>query len=153
MVIGTYRPVDVILAGHPIKSVKRELQAHRLCHELPLEYLTEEDVTQYLAERFPGQNLPSRLRRTIYRRTEGNPLFMVNLVQYLIDQKVIVARARTAWSFCVECSEVENGDSLHHKRANRKASRAVERGRACRAGSGQRSTGMEFSTVADRRRP
>jgi DNA-binding winged helix-turn-helix (wHTH) protein len=37
MVIGTYRPVDVILAGHPLSGVKRELQAHHLCHELPLE--------------------------------------------------------------------------------------------------------------------
>ena len=89
MVIGTYRPVDVILAGHPIRGVKHELQAHHLCHELPLEYLTEEDVSQYLAARFAGQYLPSRLRRTIYRRAEGNLLFMVNLVQYLIDQKVI----------------------------------------------------------------
>ena len=37
MVIGTYRPVDVILGEHPLKSVKRELQAHGLCQELPLE--------------------------------------------------------------------------------------------------------------------
>src|SRR5438046_2046499 len=43
-VIGTYRPVDVILADHPLKGVKRELQAHGLCHELPLEYLAEEAV-------------------------------------------------------------------------------------------------------------
>ena len=39
MVIGTYRPVDVILSDHPLKGVKRELQAHGLCQELPLEYL------------------------------------------------------------------------------------------------------------------
>ena len=39
MVIGTYRPVDVILADHPLKGVKRELQAHGLCRELPLECL------------------------------------------------------------------------------------------------------------------
>ena len=48
MVIGTYRPVDVILVDHPLKGVKRELQAHSLCHELPLEYLAEETVAEYL---------------------------------------------------------------------------------------------------------
>ena len=48
IVIGTYRPVDVILGEHPLKAVKRELQAHGLCRELPLEYLTEAAVEQYL---------------------------------------------------------------------------------------------------------
>ena len=57
MVIGTYRPVDVILGEHPLKSVKRELQAHGLCQELPLEYLTEEAIERYLAVKFPGHRL------------------------------------------------------------------------------------------------
>jgi DNA-binding winged helix-turn-helix (wHTH) protein/tetratricopeptide (TPR) repeat protein len=146
MVIGTYRPVDVILAGHPISSVKRELQAHHLCHELPLEYLTEEDVTEYLTARFPGQYFPSRLRRTIYRRTEGNPLFMVNLVQYLIDQKVI-AQDHGDWSFCVDCSEVEKGIPA--------TIRALIEKQVERLGEDERlvleaasASGMDFSTVA-----
>ena len=80
IVIGTYRPVDVILGDHPLKAVKRELQAHGLCRELPLEYLTEEAVEQYLAVTLPGHQLPKWLPRLIHRRTEGNPLFMVNLV-------------------------------------------------------------------------
>jgi len=108
MVIGTYRPVDVILADHPLKGVKRELQAHGLCHDLPLEYLSEEAVGQYLSARFPGHEFPLRLRRTIYRRTEGNPLFMVNLVEYLIDQKMIVAK-KGSWELRVDLSEIEQG--------------------------------------------
>src|SRR5439155_1365374 len=96
VVIGTYRPVDVIVGDHPLKGVKRELQAHGLCHELPLEYLSEEAVGKYLTARFPGHEFPLRLRRTIYRRTEGNPLFMVNLVEYLTDQKMIIA-TKGAW--------------------------------------------------------
>ena len=90
MVIGTYRPVDAILGDHPLKGVKRELQAHGLCHELPLEYLTEEAVWQYLAELFPRHALPKRLARLIHARTEGNPLFMVNLVEYLVAEAFIV---------------------------------------------------------------
>ena len=62
MVIGTYRPVDVILGEHPLKSVKRELQAHGLCHELPLEYLTEDAVAQYLADSFLGTRCRSGSR-------------------------------------------------------------------------------------------
>ena len=106
MVIGTYRPVDVIVADHPLKGVKRELQAHGLCHELALECLAEDSIAEYLAMRFPGHHFPAGLRRTIYRRTEGNPLFVVNLVEYLNDQKRIVEE-QGKWKLRVDLSEVE----------------------------------------------
>jgi predicted ATPase len=108
MVIGTYRPVDVIVGGHPLKGVKRELQAHNLCHELPLEYLTEEIVAEYLNKRFSSHQLPARLSRTIYQRTEGNPLFVINLVEYLIDQKMIVEE-KGGWNLSVELSRRKRG--------------------------------------------
>jgi DNA-binding winged helix-turn-helix (wHTH) protein/predicted ATPase len=108
MVIGTYRPVDVILSEHPLKGVKRELQAHGLCQELPLEYLTEEDIEQYLANRLPRHELPRRLARLLHHRTEGNPLFMVNVVQYLIDERVIV-ESGGSWKLGESVVEIESG--------------------------------------------
>ena len=146
MVIGTYRPVDVILAGHPLKGVKRELQAHRLCHELPLEYLTEGEVGQYLAVRFPCHQLPSRLQRTIYRRTEGNPLFMVSLVDYLRDQKIVAEELGT-WKLCVELSEVEHGvPSSVKELIEKQIERLTPDERAVLEAAS--ATGVEFSTVA-----
>ncbi len=106
MVIGTYRPVDVIVADHPLKGVKRELQAHGLCREVALECLSEEVVGEYLDARFPGHQFPARLRQTVFRRTEGTPLFMVDLVEYLADQKAIVEEQGT-WKLRVDLSEVE----------------------------------------------
>jgi predicted ATPase len=108
MVIGTYRPVDVIVTEHPLKDVKRELQAHGLCHELPLDYLSEEDVARYLTARFPRHDLPRRLTRLIHRRTEGNPLFMVNVVQYLIDEQVI-KDSSGSWVLDDEHADIESG--------------------------------------------
>ena len=108
LVIGTYRPVDVIVSDHPLKGVKRELQAHGLCHEVPLEYLSEEAIGSYLAVRLPGHQFPVELRRTILNRTEGNPLFMVNLVEYLTDQKMIV-RNDQSWELRVGLTEIERG--------------------------------------------
>lgn len=146
MVIGTYRPVDVILAGHPLRGVKRELQAHCLCHELPLEYLSEEAVAEYLAARFSGRQLPGRLRNTIYRRTEGNPLFMVNLVEYLIDHKVI-AEEQGWWKLCVECSEVEHGvPSSIKELIEKQIERLSPDERAVLEAAS--ATGMEFCAVA-----
>jgi DNA-binding winged helix-turn-helix (wHTH) protein/tetratricopeptide (TPR) repeat protein len=146
MIIGTYRPVDVILTGHPLKDVKRELQAHRLCHELPLEYLTEDAVTQYLAARCRHHELPSRLRHSIYRRTEGNPLFMVSLVEYLIEEKFIEEETGT-WKLQRELTEIEAAvpssvKELIEKQMERLSS---DERRVLEAAS---ATGMEFSIVA-----
>lgn len=90
MLIGTYRPVEVILSGHPLKAVKRELGAHRLCQELDLDFLTEGAVAEYLAARFGASDFSTELARLIYDRTDGNPLFMVNVVDYLVAQGLIV---------------------------------------------------------------
>ncbi len=115
LVIGTYRPVEVILGEHPLKGVKRELQAHRLCDELPLEYLTEADVAAYLVVRFPSHRLPPRLIGLIHQRTEGNPLFLVNVVEYLVDGRTVVERDGL-WQLQAGWAEVELGvpDNLRH---------------------------------------
>ena len=54
LVIGTYRPVEVIAREHPQKGVKQELQLHGHCEELPLTPLSEAAVAKYLAVRFAG---------------------------------------------------------------------------------------------------
>src|SRR6185436_7911023 len=41
MLIGTYRNVELIVSGHPLRAVKQELLAKQQCEELPLEYLSE----------------------------------------------------------------------------------------------------------------
>ena len=108
MVIGTYRPVEVILVEHPLKSVKQELLAHGLCQELALECLSQGCVAEYLAMRFPGHHFPAGLKRTVYSRTEGNPLFLVNLAEYLADQKMIVEE-QGKWKLGVDLQEVQKG--------------------------------------------
>jgi DNA-binding winged helix-turn-helix (wHTH) protein/predicted ATPase len=123
MVIGTYRPVDVILGEHPLKSVKRELHAHGLCHELPLEYLTESAVAEYVGAKLQGHRLERWLIRLIHRRTGGNPLFLVNLVDYLIDEGV-VANVEGQWQLrgtfaAIESSVPDNVRQLIEKQIER----------------------------------
>ena len=89
LLLGTYRPVDVIVSEHPLKAVKQELQLHGHCEELPLRLLTEAAVGEYLAVRFSESRLPPALVQAVYQRTDGNPLFMVNVAEYLISQGVI----------------------------------------------------------------
>jgi DNA-binding winged helix-turn-helix (wHTH) protein/tetratricopeptide (TPR) repeat protein len=89
MLIGTYRTVELIVSGHPLKAVKQELLAKQQCRELPLEYLSEDAVHEYLSVRFPRNRFPLELVRLIHQRTEGNALFMINLVDYLVAEESI----------------------------------------------------------------
>ena len=89
LIIGTYRPMDVLVRAHPLRAVMQELQRHGQCEELPLAYLTEAGVAAYLAARSAGQPLPEGLARLIHRRTGGNPLFMVSVVGTMVRQGLL----------------------------------------------------------------
>lgn len=108
LLIGTYRPLEVIVTEHPLRVVKQELQLHKLCHELPLEYLTPEAVAEFLLLKFPAHRFPAGLRAMIHQRTEGNPLFMINVLEYLVDEKII-AEQDGRWELQVALDEVELG--------------------------------------------
>jgi DNA-binding winged helix-turn-helix (wHTH) protein len=54
LVLGTYRPVDVVLQAHPLHTMVQELGGRGQVRELPLELLTAEDVAAYLTERLRG---------------------------------------------------------------------------------------------------
>ena len=87
MVIGTHRPVEMLAMDHPLRALKQELELHRQCEELRLKRLSEGAVAAYLRQRFANDaSQYSRLAPAIYQRSEGNPLFMVNVVDYLVAQ-------------------------------------------------------------------
>lgn len=90
LVLGTYRPVEVILEDHPLRSVKQELLAHRLCRELPLPPLDEAAIAEYLRQRFVARRMPASLAHHLHLRTDGLPLFLTHLVDYLLDRAILV---------------------------------------------------------------
>src|SRR5215475_1061216 len=100
MLIGTYRPVELIVSGHPLKAVKRELLAKQQCEELPLEYLSEAAIAEYLSVRFPTNRFPAELAALIHERTGGNPLFMVNAIDYLVAEQLIIENEES-WDLVV----------------------------------------------------
>ena len=109
LVLGTYRPVEMLGNGHPLRAVKQELQLHHQCEELRLGFLTEQDVAEYLLSRFAagahGRASFPQLARTIHQRTEGNPLFMVNVVDYMTAQGVLGESGETQSAVQIEVPE------------------------------------------------
>jgi DNA-binding winged helix-turn-helix (wHTH) protein/tetratricopeptide (TPR) repeat protein len=106
MLIGTYRPVDVTLAQHPLKGVKQDLLVHHLCREIALEPLAEAEVAEYLAAESRGVAIPEGLAGLIYRHSEGNPLFMVAALCHMCDRGLI-ALENGAWQIKVPLEKIE----------------------------------------------
>ncbi len=92
LMVGTYRPAELLAPGHFFRRVKNELDLHHQCEELRLRFLNESDIAEYLAARFSDGARPARFAEVaaaIYTRTEGNPLFVVDLVDFLRAQGIL----------------------------------------------------------------
>ena len=90
MIVATYRLEDVIGTDHPLPSLKQELLVHKKCTEITLQPFSQQGVNAYLERRFtPVDNkkldLP-HFSHQIFERTNGNPLFVSELLQNLIDK-------------------------------------------------------------------
>lgn len=106
LVLATYRPVDVIVSGHPLRSTMVELGARGLFHQVPLPLLSEHAVADFLAVRFPGASLPSSLVHSVHRRTDGNPLFVVQIAEQWVMQGALV-RGPDGWSTRAAPEDIE----------------------------------------------
>ncbi len=106
MLIATYRPADLALSDHPLKTLKRELVIHELGHEIALEPLTEFEIAEYLTIESEGVAVPEGLAGLIHRCTDGNPLFMVAILKHMREQK-LVAQGNAALTLTVPLQELE----------------------------------------------
>jgi len=108
MLIGTYRPAELLLTGHPLKAVKQDLELRRNCQELKVDYLSQEAVTKYLANRFPGGQFSVDLAPLIHFHTDGHPLFMVNIVDYWLMRNWIRLE-QSQWRLTVSMPQADVG--------------------------------------------
>jgi DNA-binding winged helix-turn-helix (wHTH) protein len=106
LLIGTYRPVDITHSNHPLKALEQDLLIHHLCREIELEPLEEAAVTEYLAVESGGAAVPEGLAGLIYRYTEGNPLFMVTVLEDMRERKLIT-RENGSLTLSLPLEEIE----------------------------------------------
>ena len=87
--LGTYRPADALAGGAPIGDAGTELRLRGLAHELRLGELGPQAVAAVLGRGLPGADVPEELARLVHRRTDGVPLFVVQLAQAWTDAGVL----------------------------------------------------------------
>jgi DNA-binding winged helix-turn-helix (wHTH) protein/tetratricopeptide (TPR) repeat protein len=106
LVLGTYRPADLILSKSPLKALKQDLVLHGLSHEINLERLEEPDVADYLEIHFAGGDFPERFANLIYRHSGGNALFLVNILQDMV-KRALIARVDGRWTLKAGLEDVQ----------------------------------------------
>ncbi|MEE8561738.1 MAG: hypothetical protein V3S91_07190, partial [Gemmatimonadota bacterium] len=88
LIVGTYRDVEVDRA-HPLSSALAELRRSGSFLRVLLHGLTVDEVHRmYCIIR--GQEVPWSRAEVIHRQTEGNPLFVQEVLRYLVEEGIVV---------------------------------------------------------------
>jgi serine/threonine protein kinase len=87
LLIGTYRDVEVDRA-HPLSATLAELRRGGNFSRVLLRGLTADEVQRMMSQ-LSGQEVPWRLAEAVHRQTEGNPLFIQEVLRYLVEEGII----------------------------------------------------------------
>ncbi|HTE86088.1 MAG TPA: AAA family ATPase, partial [Dehalococcoidia bacterium] len=106
LLVGTYRDIEVDRA-HPLSSVLAELRRGAGVTRLLLRGLTADEVQRMMSQ-LSGQEVPWRLAEAVHRQTEGNPLFIQEVLRYLVEERLI-KREDGHWRRASEDTPLELG--------------------------------------------
>jgi DNA-binding CsgD family transcriptional regulator len=90
LVLGTYRDVEVDRA-HPLAAALTELHRASNVSRIQLRGLSTDEVHRLLAET-SQQTIPQPFAELVQRQTEGNPLFVREMLRFVIDTGLVVRR-------------------------------------------------------------
>jgi tetratricopeptide (TPR) repeat protein len=107
VILGTYRPSDLLLSGHPFREVKLELQARRLAKEIDLTSFRPQDVKAFIELEFPSNCFPPGFGDSVWKQTEGIPLFVSDLLHHLSDAGLIACQD-DSWGLTCPLPEIQN---------------------------------------------
>ena len=105
LVIATVRRDELQAPSHPLNRVVRALVARDGAVLLAVEPIVGVHVQQYLDLRFPRHLFSPQLAVIFHQVTAGIPLFLVSLVDELVDQQSIV-EVDGAWAVRVSLDEL-----------------------------------------------
>ena len=88
LVVGTYRDVEVDRT-HPLSATLAELRRAATFLRIPLRGLTIDEVHRMMSA-IRGQEVSWDRAEAIHRQTEGNPLFVQEVLRYLVEEGYVV---------------------------------------------------------------
>jgi eukaryotic-like serine/threonine-protein kinase len=93
LLVGTYRDIEVD-RSHPLSSALAELRRGASFSRVPLRGLTPDEVQRMMAS-VSQREIPWLLSELVHRQTEGNPLFVQEMLRYLVEQGLVESREGT----------------------------------------------------------
>jgi class 3 adenylate cyclase/tetratricopeptide (TPR) repeat protein len=106
IVICVYRPTFNLFTSHQIKGIGR------LYHEIKLEDLSLSDAQSMLESLLKTLSIPSDLKRYIQDKAEGNPFYLEELVNSLIECEAL-AQENGNWRLTKSISDADISSSIH----------------------------------------
>jgi tetratricopeptide (TPR) repeat protein/archaellum biogenesis ATPase FlaH len=88
LLIGTYRDVEVD-RNHPLSAALAELRRVSSFGRVLLRGLNIGEVRRMLTS-ITQEEVPMALAEAVHRQTEGNPLFVQEVIRYLTEQKLLI---------------------------------------------------------------
>ena len=99
LLIGTYRDME-LSRQHPLAESLGELTRERLFQRVLLRGLSQQDVARFI-EVAAGVDPPAGLVEAVHTQTEGNPLFVTEVVRLLVQEGELTAERtgdRDSWT-------------------------------------------------------
>jgi serine/threonine protein kinase len=87
LVVGTYRDVEVD-RSHPLSGALAELRRNSNYLRVVLRGLSIDEVHRMM-NALRGQDVPWSRAEAVHRQTEGNPLFIQEVLRYLVEQGLV----------------------------------------------------------------
>jgi class 3 adenylate cyclase/tetratricopeptide (TPR) repeat protein len=106
IVLCVYRPTFSLFTGHQLSGVGKYY------HELQLQNLSRSEAQDMLESILKTSNIPSDLKRLVQSKAEGNPFYLEELVNSLIESETLI-RDNGHWRITKSISEADVSSSIH----------------------------------------
>lgn len=106
IVLCVYRPTFSLFTGHQVSSIVKNYQ------DIQLQNLSLSDAQNMLESLLKTESIPSYLKRLVQSKAEGNPFYLEELVNTLIESETLVQK-NGVWKLTRHINESDISSSIH----------------------------------------
>ena len=106
LLLCAYRPTFSLFTGHQLNSIGDDY------HEISLKNLSLTVAHHMLASLLKSESIPTDLKRWVNNKAEGNPFYLEELINSLIESETLIAE-NNGWKLTRPLSESDIPSSLH----------------------------------------
>jgi class 3 adenylate cyclase len=106
IVLCVYRPIFSLFTSHQLSGIEKIYQ------EIRLQELSPSEAQDMLESLLKTETIPSDLKRFVQQKTEGNPFYLEELVNSLIESETLI-RDNGSWKITKPITESDVSSTIH----------------------------------------